>query len=173
MRGEVHQIKGPWPGQLAILARPRGNDWLVDEVISWREAGVDVVVSLLTAPENVELGLTEEGQVIKNEGLDFVGFPIADYSVPKSEESVIRLVRQLNELLSAGKCIGIHCRQSVGRSGLIAACLLVLTGESPAQALEHVKNGRGKPVPDTAEQREWVFGLAKCLRSQPELSPGK
>jgi hypothetical protein len=34
MRAEVYSIKGPWSGQLAILARPRGNDWLVDEVKS-------------------------------------------------------------------------------------------------------------------------------------------
>lgn len=170
MKAEVFAIKGPWPGQLAILARPRGNDWLIDEVQSWRDAGVNVVVSLLTAPENAELGLIDEGQVAKNEGLEFLSFPIADYSVPKSEESVIRLARQLNELLSSGKCIGIHCRQSVGRSGLIAASLLVLAGESPTEAFEHVKTGRGAPVPDTTEQREWVYSLGKNLRSQAELS---
>lgn len=168
MKGDVYPIKGPWLGQLAILARPRGNDWLIDEVQSWRDAGVNVVVSLLTTTENVELGLADEDQVTKNEGLEFVSFPIADYSVPKSEESVIQLSRQLNELLSGGKCIGIHCRQSVGRSGLIAACLLVFAGENPAEAFEHVKTGRCAPVPDTAEQREWVYSFGKKLRSQAE-----
>ena len=42
MRGEVFPIQGPWTGQLAIIARTRGDDALSDEVRSWREAGVDV-----------------------------------------------------------------------------------------------------------------------------------
>ena len=48
-------IDDPWPytGRLAIAARPRGGDWLQDELASWRDvlgAG-GVVVSLLTAEE--------------------------------------------------------------------------------------------------------------------------
>ena len=165
MRGDVHLIKGPWPGQLSIVARPRGNDWLVDEVQAWRDSGVDVVVSLLTHSENVELGLVEESELTRNVGLDFVSFPIDDYSVPKSEAAVLQLSTQLIEILSNGKCVGIHCRQSVGRSGLIAALLLVAAGETPQQAFDQVSAGRGVTVPDTAEQRQWVFTLANKLRS--------
>lgn len=167
---EVHRIPGPWPGQLAILARPRGNDWLIDEVRGWREAGVDVVVSLLTAPEIAELGLTEERQLATSEGLGFVSFPIRDYSVPNSVDSVLGLSQELDKLLSVGKCVGIHCRQSVGRSGLIAACLLVTAGENPTEAIEHVKAGRGASVPDTIEQRDWVHALAENLKSQTNLT---
>ena len=161
MQGAVHPIQGPWAGQLAILARPRGNDWLTDEVRAWREAGIDVVVSLLTGPENIELGLTEEPTIAHNLGLSFVSFPIADYSVPESQESVLRVAHELTKLLSKGKFVGIHCRQSVGRSGLMAACLLVTAGENAAEALKHVSSGRGVSVPDTGEQRNWVFTLAK------------
>jgi protein-tyrosine phosphatase len=170
MRGEVHPIRGPWRGQLAILARPRGNDWLSDEIQSWREAGIDVVVSLLTAPENLELGLVDESKVAKNVGINFVSFPISDYSVPASEEAVLELSRNLNDMLSMGKCVGIHCRQSIGRSGLIAACLLVVAGETPADAFEQVIAGRGAPVPDTLEQQNWVYTLANNLRSGSTLS---
>jgi len=42
---------GFWPGRLGIAARPRGGDWLIDELRSWRKAGVHVVVSLLTPDE--------------------------------------------------------------------------------------------------------------------------
>ena len=68
VRGEAHSINGRWKGQLAIVARPRGNEWLEDEVRSWRESGVDVIVSLLTSDENTELGLTEEGKTVENQG---------------------------------------------------------------------------------------------------------
>jgi protein-tyrosine phosphatase len=173
MRAEVYSIKGPWSGQLAILARPRGNDWLVDEVQSWRDAGVNLVVSLLTTSENLELGLLQESQVSKDLGLDFVSFPIDDYSVPKSEDSVIQLTCELHRVLSQGKCVGIHCRQSIGRSGLIAACLLVAAGETPTDAFEKVSAGRRAAVPDTVAQREWVYKFANNLRSGSSLSFAK
>lgn len=38
MKPEIHWIPGPWPGRLGILLRPRGGDWLSDEVRMWREA---------------------------------------------------------------------------------------------------------------------------------------
>jgi len=170
MQSEVYPIEGPWPGQLAIVGRPRGNDWLMDEVQNWHQAGVEVIVSLLTDSENVELGLTEESQIAKDQGLDFIRFPIEDYSVPKSEESVLKLTRKLDTLLSDGRCVGIHCRQSVGRSGLIAACLLVVGGETPAVAFEKTKIGRRALVPDTMAQREWVYSLADKLNAKTDLS---
>lgn len=170
MRAEIHLIKGPWSGQLAIIARPRGNDWLLDEVQAWHDAGVNLVVSLLTSSENDELGLVQEGQFTKDLGMDFVSFPIDDYSVPKSEESVLQLTSKLHQNLSEGKCVGIHCRQSIGRSGLIAACLLVVAGEAPTDAFDHVSAGRSATVPDTAEQREWVHKFANNLKSSARLS---
>lgn len=48
---EPFRIAGPWPGRLAISARPRGGDWLPDEIRAWLRAGIDTVVSLLTATE--------------------------------------------------------------------------------------------------------------------------
>lgn len=173
MKSQIYPIKGPWAGRLAIVARPRGNDWLIDEVQGWRQAGLDVVVSLLTDSENVELGLTEESFISKDQGLDFVSFPIEDYCVPTSEEPVLKLAGKLDQLLSDGKHVGIHCRQSIGRSGLIAACLLVAAGETPSAAFECIKTGRRAPVPDTAAQREWVYALAEKLKSQVDLSIAK
>jgi hypothetical protein len=49
--------------RLAIIPRPRGADWLLDEIRFLQRAGVDVVVSALTASENEELGLVEESEL--------------------------------------------------------------------------------------------------------------
>jgi hypothetical protein len=57
MRTELYRIEGPWPGRLAIVPRPRGGDWLEDEIASWRRGGIDMVVSTLTEQESVELDL--------------------------------------------------------------------------------------------------------------------
>jgi hypothetical protein len=53
MRAELYRID---PGALSIMARPRGEDWLMNEIQAWQEAGVDVIVSLLTLEEQTELG---------------------------------------------------------------------------------------------------------------------
>jgi hypothetical protein len=57
---ELFRVEGPWPGQLAISARPRGGDWLDEEIISWRRAGIDVIVSLLEPAEAADLNLGNE-----------------------------------------------------------------------------------------------------------------
>jgi protein-tyrosine phosphatase len=70
-------------------------------------------------------------------------------------------VRRLGSFLCGGKAVAIHCRQGVGRSALVAACVLASLGERPDGALERVARARGCPVPDTAEQREWVLRFAE------------
>jgi len=48
MRAEIYWIDGTWPGRLAIMPRPRGGDWLEDELRDCRRQGVVTLVSLLT-----------------------------------------------------------------------------------------------------------------------------
>jgi len=84
MGGTIYWIEGPWSGKLAIMARPRGGEWLIDEVDAWQKSGLDVIVSLLMNSENLELGLTQEPEVIGQQGLHFLSFPIADRSIPIS-----------------------------------------------------------------------------------------
>ncbi len=82
MRADVYWIDGPWPGRLAIVARPRGGDWLKDEIEAWRETGINVVVSLLSRDEESELGIEEEARQAQESDLTFVRFTIDDYGVP-------------------------------------------------------------------------------------------
>jgi protein-tyrosine phosphatase len=163
MKPDVYWIEGPWRGKLAILARPRGEDWLEDEIEGWKEADIGLVVSLLTSAEESELGLTSEAEIVKRTGITYITFPIADYSVPASKIPMQQLAAQLNDQLSRGTCIGVHCRQGIGRSSLVAACVLVTSGESPQSAFEHIERARGRSVPDTAEQKRWVISFARDL----------
>ena len=156
MKPDVYWIEGSWPGKLAILARPRGEDWLADEIVGLKEAGLDVVVSCLTPTEESELGLSDEAKTVRQHGLTFISFPISDYSVPTSKAETQEVVNELREHLSRGNCIGIHCRQGIGRSSLVAACVLVTSGESAETAFERIQSARGRAVPDTAEQKRWV-----------------
>ena len=157
MRTELYWIEGPWQGRLAILPRPRGGDWLEDEVRGWRAAGVDVIVSLLTSDEVTDLDLAQESCLCQAHGIDFRQFPIIDRSVPASRKATLEFVKKLAKLLAEGKSIAIHCRQGIGRSALMAACFLVLFGIVPEAAFQRVSEGRGCSVPETAEQRQWLM----------------
>jgi protein-tyrosine phosphatase len=57
----------------------------------------------------------------------------------------------------------LHCRAGIGRSGLVAACLLVMKGVSPEEAVKKVSAARGVSVPETKEQRNWIDQYAATL----------
>lgn len=155
----IYAIEGPWAGRLAIVARPRGGEWLADDVLRWRQKGIDVVVSLLTRQENQELGLTNEATTITEQGLLFISFPIVDRGVPSRRWDAQELVGRLTSLLTQGKNVAIHCRQGVGRSALLAAALLVNAGVGVEQAFRQIEMSRGCPAPETPEQKQWVEQL--------------
>lgn len=157
----IFWIDGPWQGRLAILARPRGGDWLEDDIRLWKNHGIDVVVSLLTKQEQKELELTQEGQESAKRGIQWINFPILDRSVPSSWHEMKRLVDQTSTLIAQGKNVGIHCRQGIGRSALLAASLLVNSGIQVESAFRQIERAREAPVPDTPEQRQWVEKFAR------------
>src|SRR5205823_2100312 len=130
---------------------------------SWRRAGVDVVVSALTEEEVAELDLTREAEWCAANGVELVTFPIADREVPGEGKAAAALVRRLERLLRAGMRVAIHCRQGVGRAALLAACLLAAAGVGPDVGFERIEAARGRPVPDTPEQRAWVVRFARDL----------
>lgn len=163
MKTEVYWIAGPWPGQFAIAPRPRGGDWLEDEIRSWREMGLDMVVSLLTPGEIKELELDQEERWCQEHGIEFCSFPIPDRDVPDSREAVVTLIKELDLALGAGKRVAVHCRQGIGRSGLITAALLIAAGEDPEAVWEHIEKSRRRPVPDTDEQCVWVKSFGSII----------
>lgn len=162
----------PWPGRLAISARPRGGDWLEDEIRAWREAGVDVIVSLLTPDEVASLGLQRETELSEQAGLEFLSLPIVDRSIPALDSHTLDFLERIETALDQGKRIAVHCRQGIGRSGLIAASLLVARGAPPAIAVERVGRARRIMVPETSEQRAWIDSFAATL-SPAGLPPQK
>jgi protein-tyrosine phosphatase len=157
MSTELRWVEGPWKGKLAISARPRGGDWLEDEIEAWLRQGVSAVVSLLTPEEEGELGLTEESAVAQSHGLGFLSLPVPDREVPPSESEVTAMLARLHGILASGRSAVIHCRQGIGRAGLLASCLLIFEGKPPLEAIQAVSQARGVEVPETPDQRAWVL----------------
>lgn len=160
---KLYWLNGPWKGKVALAARPRGSDWLREDVADWKKAGIEAVLSLLTPEEQKELELQDEANEVRKHGLKFSSFPIPDMQVPRTEAKLAEVLDNITANLSAGKNVLLHCRQGIGRTGLMAACLLIKSGMSPGAAVESVSAARGLTVPETPEQREWLERHAPAL----------
>lgn len=171
MRTELYWVQGTGPGRMAIMPRPRGGDWLEDEIQSWRRSGVDVVVSLLANDEIADLCLTDEETLCQANGIQFYSFPITDRSVPSSREAFTGLVLKLAKQLADGKNLAIHCRQGIGRAALVAICLLIVSGSAAESAIQQVSAARGCPVPETSEQRRWIADFADLGSDSSTIPP--
>ena len=144
----------PAPG-IAIVTRPM--NWLPDEMRQLKLGGIDTLVSLLERREAEWLGLGDEGREAEMAGITFLNFPIPDTTVPLNVAQFRAFVSDLASRLRNGKRIGVHCRGSIGRATVTAACTLIHLGWRPADALEAVEATRGCTVPDTEEQRRWIL----------------
>lgn len=166
MKSEVYWITTPLQGRLAIIPRPRGADWLEDEIISLKRLGITAIVSFLELMEARSLGLELEENYCAQHGLEFLSFPIKDRSVPDSSMQALQFFSSLYERLEQRQSLAVHCRAGIGRSGITAVSLLIMSGIAVQEAFSTVSAARGFEVPDTQEQREWVEGLATRLRNQ-------
>lgn len=156
MLSDIYWVKADLAGRLAIMARPRAGDCLEDEIDNWRKAGIDCVVSLLEPVESQELELAAEERLCRDRQISFISFPIPDRQVPELKREALVLVEDLAQALRTGRSLAIHCRAGIGRSGLIAACVLGRLGFDVSHAFTLISRARGVQVPDTEEQRSWV-----------------
>jgi hypothetical protein len=79
-----------------------------DEVRSWSQAGIAVLVSLLEEEEIEELELGGEPGLTTNAGIEFVAFPIKDREVPDSRIGTKKLLRKLEGHLANGQRVAVH-----------------------------------------------------------------
>jgi len=156
---DIYWIDESPSARLAIVARPRGGDWLRDDLTALKEGGIDVVVSLLEPSEAEELGLADEAALAEQAGIRFISWPIPDRRTPGDLAGFQQLVSDLCKLLQAGQTIGAHCRGCIGRSTVLMAAILITRGSHPETALQVIERARGCIVPDTPEQREWIHSF--------------
>ena len=93
----------------------------------------------------------------------FGSFPIPDRQAPDSETRLAVVLEKLDKELASGKNVVLHCRQGIGRTGLVAACLLVTKGLETKTAIKRLSAARGQSVPETAEQRRWIDHYASTF----------
>jgi ADP-ribosyl-[dinitrogen reductase] hydrolase len=138
-------IGGPWPSDL---------DKDLDAIAAW---GATTVVTVLEQHELAHLAIRRFGEEVQRREMEWLHLPIPDVSKPEPEfdakwQTVSKHVRSR---LDKDENILIHCRGGVGRSGMLAARLLVEFGVDAETAIARVRAARPGAI-ETWEQEQWV-----------------
>ncbi len=132
--------------------------------------GINTVLSMLPAEEAAELGVAQEGMLFAERRLTFLTHPIADFHLPEIAE-FSDLIQSLAGRLNAGESITVHCRAGIGRSGMVAACVLIALGHTATNAIAAVSDARGVSIPDTVEQADFISLFGQLFKSDSASHP--
>ena len=152
--------------RIATMSCPRGGGHLGGELHGLKRMGVDVMVSFLEPHEVVKLELEAAPSMSKAAGIEFLNFPIRDHSIPSSPVEAVQFAKRVARLLDT-KSVVMHCYAGIGRSSLMAACVLIARGISVDEAFLRISIARGIIVPDTKEQLDWVTEQVSSLCAEP------
>lgn len=91
------------------------------------EAGAKAILTLMPAEEIERNEVGAMPVVCKKLGLQWFHLPIEDDHAPEAEfhEAWQQVKIDVHELISAGKSIAIHCKGGSGRTGMVAAQILL------------------------------------------------
>ena len=117
--------------------------------------GVSAVVTLVGAREMAMLGMADLGDRVRALGMQWLHLPIADFAAPESafETGWAGAAPGLRATLSGGGRVFVHCRMGLGRTGTVAARLLVELGMDPPRAIEAVRAARPGAVETEAQEK--------------------
>lgn len=124
------------------------NTTLKDAVNTLADAGATV---LITAMPMVELAINQVQtlpQVCNANGIQWVHLPVEDDESPEQAftEKLHQHKSELLELINNKATIAIHCKGGSGRTGLIAAVLLLESGQSWQRVKEQVQSLRPRAL---------------------------
>jgi len=106
--------------------------------------------------------LRQEGRddeaLLRAAGIELLYLPTPDME-PASARMLDEGVHWVAERVAAGGRVLIHCQHGIGRSALLALCVLVDQGWSPLDALTHAKNRRRAVSPSRSQYDGWAAWL--------------
>jgi protein-tyrosine phosphatase len=124
------------------------------------EHGIGAVVDLREEDRDDEAEL-------RAAGIDFLHLPTPDQYCP-SGAMLERGVEFVRAQIACGNRVLIHCQGGIGRSPLLALCVLVELGFEPLDALAHAKDRREAVSPSYDQYQGWKTWLESRGKSAPD-----
>ncbi len=103
----------------------------------------------------------DDEEVLREHGIELLHLPTQDacgVSLPMLDEGVA----WVNDKLDRGLNVHIHCQHGVGRSALLALCVLVSRGETALRALARAKGARRVIAPSPEQLHAFRAWLSAC-----------
>lgn len=156
MTGRLHlsPLPGTWDGAADL-------DTVRRDLAAIAAAGATLLVTLVEA-EELPLPLAAWRAEAEAAGLAFLHLPIPDFGVPDAEFEAGWEAARLVSRSAAGETVAIHCRAGLGRTGTIAARLLIeAAGLDAAAAIARIRRDHTPEAVETAAQEAWLRDLAR------------
>jgi protein-tyrosine phosphatase len=124
-------------------------------------AGARLLLTLLGDDELARLGASRLAGGCSELRIAWAQCPIEDFAAPGPafEVAWTAIAADVHARLDRGERVGIHCRAGIGRSGTVAARILVERGMAPATAIAWVRQHRRGAI-ETDTQQAYVSALA-------------
>lgn len=120
-----------------------------------------LVISLTESPEMAELGLSTLSADLAARKMAHAHLPIPDFGIPSQATMALwrALSPRVQALIDAGAGVVIHCRAGLGRSGTLAALVLIERGMAADAAIAAVRQARPGAIETTGQER-WLHAQA-------------
>ena len=130
------------------VARQRNLDEDLMLIRDWRP---DQIISLVETHEFDYLGISQLPEILSVE-FGWQHWPLQDLGAPKASDQVDQAINRWFLALNEGQRLLIHCAAGLGRTGTLAARLLILSGSPPDIAISMVRAVRSGTVESKAQE---------------------
>lgn len=132
----------------------RDMDKDLDTLKAW---GAEGVVSLIEHEEFLRLGVTQLPERIEDQGLWWRHLPVPDMRAPtpEFERRWLEDGPFLRKRLIDGGRFVVHCFAGLGRTGTVAARLLVEFGMEPGGSMTRVRGARPRAI-QSVDQEDYI-----------------
>jgi ADP-ribosyl-[dinitrogen reductase] hydrolase len=148
------------PGKVLAGEHPGGTN---------REATRERLQRLIEAGVECFIDLTESGELKPYDeelpfSVEYLRKPIRDHSIPTQRTHMVEILDCIHDAVQSGRCVYVHCRAGIGRTGTVVGCLLVDRGIEGEEALNELnrlwqqseRSQSWGSVPETDEQEDFV-----------------